>query len=81
MTKKEFADRNIGITFDFLRHLIEHPDLISTMPSGAELDFIDKNIPFTNKKDTQKKLARYTVANTFHPVNINHKENRQFSRR
>ncbi len=81
MTKKEFVDRNVGITFDFLRHVVEHPDLISTIPSGSELEFVDKNIPFTNKKDKQKKLARYTVANTFHPVNINHMENQSFSTR
>ena len=40
MTKKEYIDRNIGVTFDFVKHVIDHPELIDTIPDGAELDFI-----------------------------------------
>jgi len=28
MTKKEYVERNIGLTFDFLRHLIDHPEIM-----------------------------------------------------
>jgi len=54
MTKKEYMERNIGITFDFIRHLIDHPEIIDTIPNGAELAFIDKDIPFKIKR--QKRL-------------------------
>lgn len=66
MTKKEYMERNIGITFDFIRHLIDHPEIIDTIPSGAELDFIDKDIPFKIKRqDKWKKVARYRVEHIF----------------
>ncbi|MCP4372108.1 MAG: hypothetical protein GY797_28910, partial [Deltaproteobacteria bacterium] len=45
MTKKEYADRNIGMVFDFIKQIIDHPDIINSMPANAELDFIDKDVP------------------------------------
>jgi len=69
MKKKEYVERNIGVTFDFVRHMIDHPDLIDTIPNGAELDFIDKDMPFKAKEQPKrKKLARYKVQHTFEPV-------------
>ncbi len=66
MTKKEYMERNIGITFDFIRHLIDHPEIIDTIPNGAELAFIDKDIPFKIKRqDKGKKVARYRVEHIF----------------
>jgi hypothetical protein len=60
MTKKEYMERNIGITFDFIRHLIDHPEIIDTIPNGAELGFIDKEIPFKIKRQGKgKKVERY----------------------
>jgi hypothetical protein len=50
MTKKEYVERNIGMTFDFIRHLIDHPEVINTIPDGAELDFIDKDMSFKVKR-------------------------------
>lgn len=46
MTRKEFIERNIGMTFDFVRHIIDHPESIESIPNGAVLDFIDKDMPF-----------------------------------
>jgi len=69
MTKKEYTARNIGITFDFIRHLINHPEIVDTIPNGAELDFIDKEIPFkTKRQDRGKKVARYKVEHIFEPI-------------
>lgn len=69
MTKKENVERNIGITFDFIRHLIDHPEIIDTIPNGAELDFIDKDMPFKIKEqDKGKKVARYRVEHIFEPI-------------
>ena len=39
MTKKEYVERNIGVTFDFVKHVVDHPEHIDTIPDGAELDF------------------------------------------
>ena len=69
MTKKEYADRNIGVTFDFVRHIIDHPEIIDTIPAGAELDFIDKDMALKEKQSVKrKKIARYRVQHVFQPV-------------
>jgi hypothetical protein len=69
MTKKEYVERNIGLTFDFLRHLIDHPEMIDTIPDGAELDFIDKDMPVKDKGDIKRnKVARYKVEHVFEPI-------------
>lgn len=70
MKKREFVERNIGITFDFIRHLVDHPELIDKIPNGAELDFIDKNIPFKLKERKRKRIVLYKVLNTFEPVKV-----------
>jgi len=69
MTKKEFAERNIGMIFDFIKQIIDHPYIMNTIPAGAELDFIDKDIPVKVKgHGTKKKVARYKVARIFEPM-------------
>jgi len=56
MTKKEYVERNIGMTFDFVKYLIDHPDKIESLPNGVELDFIDKDMPFKLNKQRGKGL-------------------------
>ncbi len=68
MTKKEYVEKNIGVTFDFVRHIIDHPELVDTIPNGAELDFIDKNISFKTKGQKRKRIARYKVQHSFEPI-------------
>ena len=40
MTEKELVDRDIGLTFDFLRYAVDHPEILDEIPDGAELEFI-----------------------------------------
>ncbi len=54
MTKKEYVDRNIGMVFDFIKQLIDHPDIINSMPANAELDFIDKDVPVKVKEHRER---------------------------
>lgn len=71
MTKKEYVERNIGVTFDFVKHLIDRPELMDTIPGDAELDFIDKDFPLKTKEQPKKKqIVRYKVQHTFEPVKI-----------
>lgn len=71
MTKKEYVERNIGVTFDFVKHLIDHPELMDTIPDSAELDFIDKDFPLKTKEQLKKKqVVRYKVQHTFEPVKV-----------
>ena len=69
MTKKEFAERNIGMTFDFIKQIVDHPEIIDSLPDGAELDFIDKDLPFKAKEQRKrKKVVRYKVEHIFEPI-------------
>ena len=70
MTKKEYIERNIGMTFDFIKSLIDHPEAIESIPDGAELDFIDKDMPFMVKEGTEegKPVIRYKVEHVFEPI-------------
>ncbi|MBM4054538.1 MAG: hypothetical protein FJ264_07690 [Planctomycetes bacterium] len=69
MTKKEFVERNIGMTFDFIKQLIDHPETIESIPDGVELDFVDKEMPLKIKEQVKgKKVVRYKVEHVFEPI-------------
>lgn len=69
MTKKEFAERNIGMTFDFIRQIVEHPETVDTIADGAEIDFVDKDMPVKEKATAKrKKVVLYKVEHVFEPV-------------
>lgn len=43
MTNKEYTDRNIGLTFDFLRQVIKDPSFLDNIPNGSIIDFVEKD--------------------------------------
>ena len=70
MTNKETVERNIGLTFDFVNHLIDNPILAENLPDDFKLEFIEKDFPNIEKKDqleldpkVKRKYVR--VRNTF----------------
>lgn len=68
MTKKETINRNIGLTFDFVRELIKNPSALSALPDKCEIEFIDKDFPVKNEKALAGKYI-IKVKNVFNPVN------------
>jgi len=69
MTKKEFSDRNVGMTFDFIRQVVAEPSLAASMTDGAEIAFVDKDAPVTGKESRRgKRVMRYKVEHVFEPV-------------
>jgi hypothetical protein len=50
MTAKEKINRNIGLTFDFLRQIVEKPGELNKIPSGTVIEFVDKDFPKIFKK-------------------------------
>ncbi len=54
MTNKETIERNIGLTFDFVNHLIENPDLVENLPGNFQVEFIEKDFPNIEKKQHEK---------------------------
>jgi hypothetical protein len=67
MTKKEYVEQNIGLTFDFIRHAIEHPNILDEVKDRSELYFIDKNFPL-QAASPKKKTAHYKVEHIFKPI-------------
>lgn len=69
MTKKEIAGRNIGMTFDFIRQIVDDPSLAASMTDGAEIAFVDKDAPVSGKESPRgKHVMRYKVEHVFEPV-------------
>ena len=66
MTKRETVNRNIGLTFDFVREIIKDPSIMDNIPDGAVLEFVDKDFPVNNDL-TNKYIIK--VKNTFEPIN------------
>ncbi|WP_436415845.1 DUF5647 family protein [Petrimonas sp.] len=53
MTKKEIIERNIGLTFDFVHHLMDNKDKLDKLPANFEIEFIDKDFKQVEmKKET-----------------------------
>lgn len=68
MTRKEKINRNIGLTFDFLRQIVDNPSLIETIPDGATLEFIEKDFAIKNETSLNNKYL-IKVKTVFEPVN------------
>lgn len=43
MTNKEIIQRNIGLTFDFLREIVKDPSIIDDIADGATIEFVEKD--------------------------------------
>ena len=64
MTNKEKINRNIGLTFDFVKFLINNPAKVKDLQNSFELEFIEKDfVVNTNLKGKKKKLVK--VKNNF----------------
>ena len=62
MTKREKINRNIGLTFDFLRQLTDTPAIIDKIPDGSILEFVEKDFPVveTEKRKSKRKYLKVT---------------------
>jgi hypothetical protein len=69
MKKNEIINRNISLTFDFLRYLTEHPEMVEQIPDGCELEFIDKGFP-SPEEDRDKEGEKKAVLKIGYVFNI-----------
>jgi len=60
MTSKETIERNIGLTFDFVNHLIENKSDLEKLPDNFTVEFIEKDFP----KLQRRQALRRTTADT-----------------
>jgi len=71
MTNKETIERNIGLTFDFVNHLIDNKSELEKLPDNFTIEFVEKDFPKLqrrqsvnqDKPDTGKKYIQ--VKNSF----------------
>ena len=45
MTKNEIIQKNISLSFDFIKHLMGNPGLLEQIPGGAEIEFLEHDLP------------------------------------
>ncbi len=67
MTKKETVNRNIGLTFDFVREIIKNPSIVNDLPETCEIEFIEKDFPIKNAATLNNKYI-IKVKTAFEPV-------------
>ena len=63
MTNQETINRNIGLTFDFLRQVVLEPSILEKIPDGSTLEFVEKDFsqiekPYTFKTKAKRKYMR-----------------------
>jgi hypothetical protein len=58
MTKREKINRNIGLTFDFLRQIVDKPEIIDKISTGSILEFVEKDFS-TIEKGKGKSKRKY----------------------
>jgi len=71
MRNDEIVSKNISLTFDFMRKVIDDPDILSAIPDGSEIDFIETDLPrYTVKKRVEDAVEPivFRVEHTFHGI-------------
>ena len=74
MTNNESIERNIGLTFDFVNHLIDSKSDLEKLPDNFTVEFIEKDFPKLQRRhalhrttaDTNRKYVQ--VKNSFETV-------------
>ncbi len=67
MTKNEKINRNIGLSFDFLREIIKDPNLVDAIQDGSNIEFIEKDFTKIEKKKPGK-TKYFKVKSVFEKV-------------
>ena len=52
MTSKETIERNIGLTFDFVNHLIDNKSDLEKLPDEFVVEFVEKDFPKSQDKQS-----------------------------
>jgi hypothetical protein len=51
MTNKETVNRNVGLSFDFLRQIVENPEIINKIENNSTIEFLQKDYPEREKEN------------------------------
>jgi hypothetical protein len=60
MTRKEKISKDIHLTFEFLRQVVDNPKILDKIPDGSVLEFVEDDFP---QKEKASKKAKAKTAN------------------
>jgi len=49
MTNKETVNRNVGLSFDFIRQIVKNPEMIDKIEDNSTIEFLQKDYPEREK--------------------------------
>jgi hypothetical protein len=49
MTNKETVNRNVGLSFDFIRQIVKNPKMIDKIENNSTIEFLQKDYPEREK--------------------------------
>ncbi len=49
MTNKETVNRNVGLSFDFLKQIVKNPTMIDEIENNSTVEFLQKDYPEREK--------------------------------
>jgi len=49
MTNKETVNRNLGLSFDFIRQIVKNPEMIDRIENNSTIEFLQKDYPEREK--------------------------------
>ena len=55
MTNKETISVNIGLTFDFIRQVVKHPEILDNIKDHSTIEFLQKDYP--ERENTKRVIA------------------------
>ena len=64
MTNKETINRNVGLSFDFIRQIVKNPEMIESIDNNSTIEFLQKDYP---ERENTKRI----IANKFIKVKRN----------
>ena len=68
MKKEEIINRNISLTFDFLRQIIKNPKIIDDISDGSTIDFIQKDVPIIENQNKKKADEYFKIKYQFEKI-------------
>jgi len=64
MTNKETVNRNVGLSFDFIRQIVKNPEMIESIENNSTIEFLQKDYP-------EREKTNRIIANKFIKVKRN----------
>ena len=68
MTNEEVVTRNIGLAFDFLRYVMDNPQILDDIPDRAELELLAPDVPIPEKGKEDCPRATFMSKRVFESV-------------